>query len=144
MAALNQTTLGANVGMDGLLLALTNVATVAKGDVLYLDREAVTVTAAPVAFMVRVSRGALGTVASPHGAGAVVYTGPATKFKTTDPVAPPIAFEDSPWINVANGNIWSANGDDVGPGVRAKYWALSVATHTIGALGSRNPPLVAS
>lgn len=141
MPNLSSTLLAANVSDAGLQLSLASVGTIAKGDFVYLDGEACSVTTSPIASVIKVRRGANGTVGVAHAAGVTVYTGAPSQFYQTDPKGTPPPFPvANPWINVSAGRVWFAVGDQVGPGVAGRVWQLQTTTPAIGALGVRTPP----
>lgn len=134
MADKNATTLSASIAATDQQPTLASLSTLAVGDVLVIDREAMAVVRlSPL----RVMRGALSTAAVAHAGGATVYTGSPALFARVDPVGIPSADASSPWINLATGNVWVAQGDQVGPGVNTRYWQLQTTTRTAGALGVR-------
>jgi hypothetical protein len=135
----NSTTLLKSVGPSDTFIPLSSVANINKGDVIYVDSEAMPTsrTAAPVTgaipgvFVVRTGR------AASHGVGATVYTGPPSSFSTVDPVGVPPAGSQAWVINVITGRIWVAQGDEAGPGSANRFWQLQTLTPGIGALGVR-------
>lgn len=85
---------------------------------------------------VRVTRGADGTIATPHGSTAVVTIGRADQFYDRNPSGvPPSPPLVSPWINTRNGTIWYAQGDATGPGLDLRYWLNVTTTYNAGPLG---------
>lgn len=96
------------------------------------SREAMVVTGQYAAgggsLTIPVRRGQLGTVASVHSSGAVVYVGPANRFKLAatgtpgngDPQGPCGTRASQPflpWINVLSGNIWNCDGTGAWVGI---------------------------
>lgn len=133
----DNTTLSAAITTPGqTVISLASVTctgcTFGQDTVIYTaDGEAMVVTGAYAAgggaLTVPVRRGQLGTVASPHANGAVVYVGPQNRFHlgnpggfSADPSGPctrgiAAAGVDRgatilPWINVIDGNIWNCDG----------------------------------
>lgn len=78
---------------------------------LYVDREYMSITAI-TGTLISVRRGASGTRATPHLAGASVFVAPPNYFTTYDRSgAGTYANEQaSPYINISNGNVWSVLG----------------------------------
>lgn len=137
MANLNSTTLAKSIGTQDTLIPLTSVANITRGDVLFVDQEAmpikslITTTSPPQAVVSRTGRSAL------HGIGATVYTGSPALFYTSDPVGAAPAGQQYYWINTKTGVIWVAQGDEVGPGSATRYWVQQVNVPSIGAFGVR-------
>lgn len=140
----NQTTLLKSMLASDTFVPLSSVANINKGDVVFVDSEAMPTSSTrpsvtgnvPGVFVVRTGR------AASHGVGALVYTGPPSAFVTVDPVGVPAAGSQ-PWvINILNGRVWVAQGDEAGPGAANRFWQLQTTTPGIGAFGVRT--LVAS
>ena len=136
----NKTTLLKAVGTADTFIPLTNVANINKGDVIFVDQEAMPTSITkpaqtgniPGVFVARTGR------AASHGPGATVYTGPPTMyFATNDPVGVPSAGSQPYWINVKTGAVWVAQGDEAGPGSANRFWQLQVSTPGLGPLGIR-------
>ena len=114
------TTLATGIGATDQQLILASVANVSNGKgppysqtILFIDKEAILVILKPVASTVPlVLRGYLGTAATPHSTGAVVYLGPATAYALYDPSGkiPTGADIMLPWIVPSSGNIWGDDG----------------------------------
>ncbi len=90
--------------------------------IIFVDREAMQVTGAFVsgATNIPVTRGALGTIPSPHNTSATVFLGPPARFHTQAGGSlqggdPPFgscvrtAQLFLPWINLITGNVWSCD-----------------------------------
>ena len=114
--ALNQVYLSAAVTSDGQTsITLSAADSVSAGDVIYIDREAMTaVSCSSSADTCTVRRGQLGTRAEGHLNRSIVYTGAANRFYYYDPgvnarcvrgSAYPGGYE--PWINVLTGNLFA-------------------------------------
>lgn len=144
--ALATTTLNAAVGASASTVVLasgTNVTAI--GMWLYLDREAMKVTALPnAAGVVAVQRGVGGTAALPHASGLTVYIGTADQFYLQDPEGtPPTVPAVTPWINLLTGAIWTvssgawivstAASGGTGTGLQVFQTSPSLTTPTIGA-----------
>lgn len=142
MADLTETTLALPVGQHDLRVTLASVSGISKGDVLYFDGEAVIVTASPLGSVVPVMRGMLGSPASAHQAGHIVFAGLPHRFHAYDPKGlADAAPNDNPWINVPAGRVYRASGDAVGPGTAARNWVLVTTTYPVGALGIIGAPV---
>ncbi len=87
-------------------------ANVTTGMGLFVDQEYCLITAvSTVALSVTVRRGEGGSASATHAANATVYFGFSTDFYQTDPVGvPPTPPMVTPWINTANGQIWTVSG----------------------------------
>lgn len=132
MPSLNSTTLSVSLTDAAKAPVLASTTSIAVGDLLVIDREALAVLGlSPL----RVLRGAAGTAAVSHAAGATVYTGAPSRFQSVDPFGIPPPDVVTPWINLRTGDVWIAQGATVGPGVNARTWQLQVITRSIGALG---------
>ena len=92
-------------------ISLTVADSVTAGDVVYVDREAMVAQAVNTTTdVVTVSRGQLGTAASPHGDDTIVWTGVANRFYYYSPsgrCTAPSAYPGGakPWINILTGAI---------------------------------------
>lgn len=137
------TTLLFPLGVSDQQVSLGSAGNLIRGSMIWLDGECMRVRATPIQNVVKVQRGAFGTVGKPHANNCLVYGGDAPQFYSQNPsgVAPtfPVA---NPWINVANGTVWFATGDQVGAGSGARYWQLQNSTDPIGALGVRPSPVL--
>jgi hypothetical protein len=110
VATLSTTTLGAAVGATALTVPLASVANVSVGQWLYVDSEALAVTAI-AGLWVTARRGVGGTLAADHPSGATVTIGDPSQFYDTDPVGvPPSPVLVTPWINVLTGTQWVVSG----------------------------------
>jgi hypothetical protein len=136
----NQTALAKSIVSADTIIPLVSMANINKGDVLYMDMEAMPTSKTlspnftstpPTVVVARSGR------ASSHAAGVTVYTGPPSAFVVVDPTGVP-APGSQPWqINTLNGRIWVAQGDEGGPGVGNRFWLLQSTIPGIGALGVR-------
>lgn len=132
------TTLTRAVSPSDSDVQLASLTGVVPGLRLYMDRELMTVLSLGIGTLVNVLRGKDGTITCGHSGGSTVTIGRGDQFYDFDPVGlPPNEVLVSPWINVRNGKWWTAEGDEVGPGLSARYWAETTATRSIGALGAR-------
>lgn len=111
-ATINTTTLAAALSAPSgtpSTVSLASGTTVAVGQYLYVDREAMLVTATTgTATIFVVTRGALGTTASAHVSGAPVYTGPPSYFGQAEQSGACTASAQAatPYIVPISGNIY--------------------------------------
>jgi hypothetical protein len=142
MSDLNSTTLARTLSATDRRVQLASIANVAKDDLLVIDREAMLVldvTRNPV----RVLRGAAGTAAVGHATGQTAYSGTPDQFYHRDPVGIPAGFPVAdPWINLREGRVWVAQGDEVGPGAAHRRWQLQSTSYPIGPFGIPGAPVV--
>lgn len=132
------TTLEQTLDAKSSLVKLTSASGVRVGLCLFLDGELTKVIALDVSPWVRVLRGQDGSKAIPHSSGVAVYIGEGSQFYQYDPVGrPPETFEISPWINVQNGNVWFAQGDNDPVGLADRWWQLQTTAYDQGPLGIR-------
>lgn len=111
-ATINTTTLSAAVTATAISFRLASVSTVAVGQVIYVDREAMRVnTVNSTTAVVTVTRGFSSTNAVAHASGAVAYTGPANYFSATDVSGPCTATNEValPHINMPDGNVFQCS-----------------------------------
>lgn len=143
-ATLATTTLLANIGAGDSLILLGSTSGVMPGVFLFIDGELTQVLGlGPSAGWVSVKRGQDGTSTTPHGSNNTVYIGRGDQFYSTDPIGPaPGAEPVSPYINLRNGSIWYASGDETGPSAAARVWRRVTTTPDIGALGVRTSAVV--
>ena len=136
----NQTALAKAIVASDTIIPLVSMANVNKGDVLFVDSEAMPtsktvapnlVSTPPAVLVARSGR------AVAHGAGALVYTGPPAAFVTVNPSGVPAAGSVAWQINTLTGQIWVAQGDEAGPGAQNRFWQLQSTIPGIGALGVR-------
>jgi hypothetical protein len=128
-ALLRPLTAGASV------VQLVSTSGVLPGKYLYFDGELCRVVAL-VPDGVQVQRGLGGTSVLPHASNVTVYIGDGDQFYQTDPVGrPPETFEVSPWINVRNGTVWFAQGDNDPVGLADRWWQKQTTAYDQGALG---------
>ena len=116
-AAMNQVRLAAAMTSESQNTAALTVAdSVAVGDVVYIDTEAMLVQAVNTTTdVVTVGRGQMGTAATPHLSGALAWTGVATRFYFYDPpygrcvAAQAYPGGAQPWINILTGRFSYCN-----------------------------------
>lgn len=114
---LNQVRLAAPVTSDAArTITLTVADSVAVGDVVFIDQEAMVAQAVNTTTdIVTVARGAMGTAASEHLDDAIAWTGTANRFYFSDPKAGRCTANSAypggaqPWINVLTGDVWYCN-----------------------------------
>lgn len=113
---LSTTTLGADVlTASERVFTLTATdgitdATIAQGLGLFVDAEYCLISSLTGA-NVTVRRGEGGSASTTHAVGATVYYGFVSDFYQTDPVGvPPSPPQVTPWINTANGLVWTVSG----------------------------------
>lgn len=124
--SLPTTTLSQAVGSSDLTVVLPDTSAVtAIGMWLYLDSEAMRVTALPRSDgSVTVARGVGGSRALPHLSEVTVYVGQSYQFYTQNPEGePPTVPFVLPWINVISGGIWTVLGN---------AWVLSGGAAPVG------------
>lgn len=134
LATLPTTTFYADTGTADGLVSLTSTADVQVGLYLVSGAEAMQVTGfGPVAGLVTVLRGKLGTASRRHAATDPIWIGRGDQFYETDPVGPPVTGPHvQPRINVLEGNVWWPVYNGTAASGR---WVLTTATYTTGALG---------
>jgi hypothetical protein len=129
---LASTTFATPVGVSDTQVKVASTSGLAAGMRLYADRELMQVVSLGVSSLVNVRRGVDGTTAQAHGTEVLVYMGTADQFFTHDPQGqPPFPLLVSPHINVSNGLVWFAQGDQLSP----RYWMPQTVTHSVGPLG---------
>ena len=141
------TSLALPLGEKDTLVHLVSGSGVVPGIRLYLDRELLTVVGpAPanasgaVSFVVL--RGREGTQSKMHDSSTLVYIGRGDQFYEQDPEGSPLeAIPVSPWINVRNGRVWLAQGDDAPPGACYRWWQVQTVTYSVGSGGVRTMTL---
>lgn len=120
-ATINTTTLAAALGADTTsatsTVSLASGSTIAVGQILYVDQEAMKVTAAGSTSTIwAVQRGMEGTTRAPHASGAVVYSGPPNYFQNStglqevSGLCTASAEIASPRIYLRSGNIYQCAG----------------------------------
>jgi hypothetical protein len=130
------------------IVTLADVSNIVVNEVapiqLFVDGELMSVEkAVGVANQFYVYRGDDGTVSSRHATNATVYIGRSDQFYNVDPVGlPPNELPVYPYINVRNGSIWTAEGDESGPGLQGRIWSRVTRTIDAGALGINQPNVV--
>ena len=104
--ALAQTRLNVPMGTGSTTATLVSATGVSSGQVLYLGREAMLITALSSA-TATVLRGYLGTSVASHAVGTVVYAGAVAAFETTDVVFGQACSAASYWprINAGSGQL---------------------------------------
>ena len=126
------TTFAAPVGKSDAQVKVASTSGLAAGMRLFADRECMQVVSLGVSTLVNVRRGVDGTSADTHGTDVLVYVGKPDQFFTYDPQGqPPLALMVSPHINVTNGLVWFAQGDEGS----SRYWTPQTVTRTVGPLG---------
>jgi hypothetical protein len=132
------TTLAATLDAKSQFVKLASTSGVRPGMCLFLDGELTKVISLDVDPWVRVLRGQDGSKAITHSSGVAVYAGDGGQFYQYDPVGrPPETFEVSPWINVQNGAVWFAQGDNDPVGLADRWWQLQTTSYDQGPLGIR-------
>jgi len=133
---LSSTTLSAAVSSTDSQVKVASTSGLTPGIRLWVDQELMSVVSLGIAPAVNVLRGVDGTVAAPHSSSATVTFGRADQFYQSDPVGrPPSVIPISPWINVLNGRVWYAQGDELPNGLTNRWWQLQSATYGTSALG---------
>mgnify|MGYP001583314354 CR=1 FL=1 len=128
--ALNQVRLNSAITSETqTAVTLTVADNVTVGDLVYVDTEAMVARAVNTTTdVVTVSRGQMGTAASQHLTGAIVWTGAANRFYFSDPPygrciaasAYPGGYQ--PWINVLTGTYSYCNDNLFGNSSVAGNW----------------------
>lgn len=135
---INSTTLSAAVTKTQNFVQLTSTSTVAVGDILFVDREAMVVTTVPSSgTTIYVRRGSAGLV-SAHASGATIYTGTPDRFSRVD-VAGSCSATDglfTPHINISAGNIFLCTNSVWRPTKLAGVSVVSAATTTSARIAS--------
>lgn len=109
--ALSTTTLAAAVAASASQIALASTSAVSVGDLLFVDGEAMAVVGLISPANVTVMRGAAGTKGLDHATSLTVYVGKPHQFYSQDPVGkPPLNPQNTPWINLRTGAIWTVSG----------------------------------
>ena len=139
---LNTTTFTAPVSPNDSSVLVGSVANIVPGQCLFADRELMQVVsiglATSASTALTVIRGIAGTAATLHSSGLTVIIGNPDQFYEMSPVGPPPAdVLVTPWVNVVNGSVWVAQGDESGPDAQARWWAQSLISHDVGPLGVR-------
>lgn len=131
------TVLARTLDAGSSLVQLASTAGVSAGKCLYFDGE-LTFVLGVEAGGVRVQRGVEGSRAIAHASGVPVFIGDGNQFYASNPVGrPPETFEVSPWINVRNGTIWYAQGDNDPVGLADRWWQQQAISYDQGPLGIR-------
>ncbi len=136
-ASLGTTTFSSTVEPGDTQVILSSTSGIAPGVRLFCDRELLAVvmlTGLGNAAVVR--RGVDGTSSSRHATNATVWVGRADQFYDSDPYGlPPANLPVYPYINVRTGDVWAAEGDELGPGVSGRVWSKVTQSIDAGALG---------
>lgn len=144
LVTLASTTLSAPITSGARSLLLASRDGILVGRRLVIDGESMTVTdvtSLPSPW-VMVNRGSDGTAGVAHANGATVWIAQAYQLYNSDPLGlPPTEVLVSPWINLSNGNIWWAQGDNVGIGNQSRWWQKQETTYSQGSLGIRTTSL---
>lgn len=130
-----------------IIVCLASGTGVTPGLRLFADRELMTVIGpAPAnstgAVCFYVLRGRDGTMAQAHDSGSTTWIGRGDQFYEQDPEGAP--FEVvlvSPWINVRNGRIFFAQGDDLPNGRNFRWWQQQTTVYDVGPMGVRTQTL---
>lgn len=108
MATLSSTTLSKDLAASGNRVFLTSLTSVVVGKALFVDGEALLVTAVTTAHA-DVLRGQWGSASGAHASGATVYLANPDQLYGSDPVGvAPSNPLVTPWINTTNGRVWVA------------------------------------
>lgn len=136
--SLSTTTLSRTVEPSDSKVYLASTSGVTPGVRLFLDRELLAIERLTgIGTEVIVRRGVDGTVASRHATNTAVYIGRPDQFYSTDPVGlPPNELLVYPYINVITGDLWTAEGDESGPGLQGRIWSKVTRSIDAGALGN--------
>lgn len=120
------------VGKSDTQVRVASTSGLRAGMRLFADRECMQVVSLGVSTLVNVRRGVDSTSADVHGTDVLVYIGTPDQFFTYDPQGqPPNALMVSPHINLTNGLVWFAQGDDAS----SRYWTPQTVTRAVGPLG---------
>lgn len=135
--SLATTTFASTVEPSDTQVVLSSTSGVVPGVRLFCDRELMAVERLTgIGTTVLVRRGVDGTVSSRHATNAPIYIGRADQFYNSDPTGlPPAVLLVYPYINAASGDIWVAEGDEVGAGNAGRIWSKVTQSIDAGALG---------
>lgn len=136
---LSSTTFAATVQASDSIVSFASTSGIVPGVRLYADMELMGVERPhTVSGMWVIRRGLQGTATRRHSSAATVYIGRADQFYEQDPKgAPNPEPYVTPHINILTGDVWSMQGDDIGPMADARTWQKVTTAQTIGALGVR-------
>jgi hypothetical protein len=135
---LSTTTLRNPVSESDQAIRVSSTSGMFPGVWLFVNRELMSVRKVGIDSWVDVSRGQDGTATMRHASGATLTLGQSHQFYASDPIGvPPNDVAVSPWINVITGDSFTAQGDEAGPGLEARWWQKNVATYGVGSLGVR-------
>jgi hypothetical protein len=135
---LGTTTLAADCQASDTTVKVVSTSGLIKGMALFVDLELMLVVGPGVGSNVRVLRGQSGTPSQYHDSGATIWIGRPDQFYLQDPKGGASAtVAVSPWINVRNGDIWFAQGDNYPEGQVLRWWQKQNIAYGIGALGIR-------
>ena len=133
---LSTTTLQSNLGATDAQIKVGSTSGLTAGTRLWVDRELMSVVSLGIDPWVNVLRGVDGTAAAPHNSSSTITIGRADQFYAVDPTGRPNdAILVSPYINILNGNVWYARGDNLPPGEGERFWQLQTTTYGTGGLG---------
>ncbi len=135
-AADNKQTTITVASATGITLSNTTSGFSTSPTILYVDREQMLVTGAPVGTVVPVQRGWGGSIQVAHVSGATVYVGPAPYFyKNPDPSGSCTAASEIvlPHVNTDTGNIWTCPTSGPSSGIWTMQGSASSFTFTDGA-----------
>jgi hypothetical protein len=110
--ALNETTVATLMTATQSNIVLASATGIADNYVIYVDKEAMIVSSSwSSGVTVPVIRGALGTVATSHAVGVLVYIGPPVAFIGADRAGQCTSTNERylPQINLVNGSIWDCS-----------------------------------
>lgn len=136
------TTLNATASATDGQILVASTSGITPGLCLWVDRELMCVIRLGVGSWVLVQRGIDGTMSTAHASGSTLTIGRPDQFYATDPRGrPPEEIPVSPYINVANGTTWFAQGDTQPAGLANRWWQVQTTTRDVGALGVRTVAL---
>lgn len=140
-ATLNTTTLSAAVTVNDQAVTLASISTLAAGQIIVVDREAMRIISVPSAATspVPVQRGYGGTAAV-HASGSPVYTGPPNYFLAgSTPAGPctPASQVALPTINLGDFSVWNCSGPTAATSAWQKYGEGGILAFNAGLLGGQ-------
>lgn len=110
---LSNTTWASAVSQTTTTVSVTSAATMAVGDLIYSDHEAMVITAIS-GTTITVQRGMEGTSPAPHRNASIIFSGVPDRFYVNDPpfgdCSPRASIRFLPWINVRTGTLWTCDG----------------------------------
>ena len=135
---LGTTILQNNLGATDAQVKVASTSGLNPGTRLWVDRELMSVVSLSVDPWVNVLRGMDGTAAQPHNSSSLVTIGRADQFYSSDPVGrPPDVIPVSPYINILDGSVWYAQGDNLPPGQGERWWQRQTTTYGTTSMGVR-------